>query len=209
VINIKLYYKLAAGAGAAILATALFAGSAMAADLEISGNGKDSTNTIVVTEESCCVVIQSSTTNVGAWVDASASTGGNKASGNTGGDTSISTGDATATASVTVTGGGNSANNPCCCTPDPCENEGCIQGSPSTLISENGADSENTIVVTKKKKTMVLQDTDTNVLAGVKAKAKTGRNRARNNTGGTTSITTGNATSDAYVDVAGGSNTIN
>ena len=205
----KVFYKLAAGTGAAILAAALMTGSALAADLEISGNGAGSDNDIIVTEQSCCTVVQSSTTNVGAWVGASAATGGNTASGNTGGDTSITTGDATSTAGVTVTGGSNTATNPCCCQSDPCNGEDCVGGEHSVLISGNGFNSDNTVVITKKKKSTVVQETETNVWAGVKAKARTGRNRARNNTGGSTTIDTGAATSDAFVDVTGGSNTLN
>ena len=204
----KIYYKLAAGTGAAILAAALMAGSAFAADIEISDNGADSNNTVTVTEESCCTVVQSSQTNVGALVGASASTGGNSASGNTGGNTSITTGNATATASVTVVGGSNVASNPCCCQPDPCEGEGCLGGG-SIVISGNGDDSTNRVTLNKKKKTLVVQESETNVWAGVGAKAKTGRNRARNNTGGTTSINTGAVVSDAFLDVTGGGNTLN
>jgi hypothetical protein len=204
----NLYYKLAAGTGAAILATALFAGSAYAGELEISGNGADSTNKIEVTNTSNCTVIQASETNVWAGVSASASTGGNTASGNTGGNTSISTGDATATASVTVTGGSNTATNPCCCKENCCEGQECVGGH-SALISGNGVDSDNKIKETKTSNQTVIQASKTKVGAWVKAKAKTGKNKAKNNTGGTTDITTGIATSDSFVDVTGGSNTLN
>lgn len=204
----KLYYKLAAGTGAAILAGVLLAGSAFATDLEISGNGADSTNKIEVKTESCCTVVQNTETNVWAGVSASASTGGNEASGNTGGDVSITSGDATATASVSVIGGSNTATNPCCCQSNPCLDGGCVDGL-SALISGNGADSWNQIKITKKGKSSLIQGASTNVDVWVKAKAKTGKNKANANTGGTTTVTSGDGTSTGSVVVVGGSNTIN
>ena len=208
VIKLKLYYKLAAGTGAAILAAALMTGSALAADLEISGNGDDSTNKIEVTQESCCTVVQSSETHVWAGVSASASTGGNEASGNTGGDVSVTSGNATATAGVTVVGGSNTATNPCCCQPNPCEGGGCPEGA-SAVISGNGADSNNQIKITKKSKSTLVQGSSTNVGAWVKAKTKTGKNKANSNTGGTTTIQSGSGTSTSGLTVVGGSNTLN
>ena len=53
----KVVYKLTAGTGAALLAYALMAGSALAADLEIKDNGVGSHNLIVVQESSECTVV--------------------------------------------------------------------------------------------------------------------------------------------------------
>jgi len=200
----KLYFKLAAGTGAAILASVILAGSAYAADLEISGNGKDSNNTIEIKQETCCTVVQTTQTNVWAGVSASASTGGNEASGNTGGDVSVTSGNATAVAGVTVIGGSNSATNPCCCQQTTCEGD-CAQGG-SAVISGNGEDSTNKIKITKTGKSTLVQGASTNVGAWVKAKAKTGKNKANSNTGGTTTVLSGSGTSTSGLTVVGGSN---
>src|SRR3990172_10175842 len=151
----KVYYKLAAGTGAALLAYALMAGSALAADLEIKDNGVGSHNLIVVQESSECTVVQGTETNVLAAVSASASTGGNSASFNTGGNTTITSGNATATATMTVTGGSNTATNPCCCDQDPCPAvEG---GGGNVVISDNGAFSHNWVKKTSVKSSTVVQ----------------------------------------------------
>lgn len=204
----KLYFKLATGTGAAILAAALLAGSAYAADLEISDNGADSNNTIEIKQNSCCTVVQTTQTNVLAGVWASASTGGNQANSNTGGDVSVTSGNATATAGVTVIGGSNSATNPCCCQQATCEGGDCAHEG-SAVISGNGDDSTNKIKITKTGKSTLVQGAGTNVGTLVKAKAKTGKNKANSNTGGTTTVLSGNSTSTSGLTVVGGSNTLN
>ncbi len=52
-------------------------------------------------------VTQTSKTTVWTGVEQSANTGGNSVSGNTGGDSTVVTGDATNSVTVTVTGGDN------------------------------------------------------------------------------------------------------
>ena len=201
----KVVYKLTAGTGAALLAYALMAGSALAADLEIKDNGVGSHNLIVVQESSECTVVQGTETNVLAAVSASASTGGNSASFNTGGNTTITSGNATATATMTVTGGSNTATDPCCCDKNPCD--GAL--APNVVISDNGAFSHNKVKLTNSSNSTVVQGASTNVGAYVGAKAKTGKNKAWFNTGGTTNITSGSATSGSSLTVSGGSNTLN
>lgn len=195
---------------AALLVSLLMA-SVVSADstLEISGNGAGSNNTIEVKLEENCEVKQTSNTNVEAIIYTSASTGGNSASNNTGGNTSITSGDATAVTTVTVTGGSNTATNPCCCD-NQCEECGeCGNGGHSALISGNGANTDNDIKVSKKKNSEIKQRANTSAGLLLNTKAKTGKNRARNNTGGTTTINTGIADSTTDVSVTGGTNTLN
>lgn len=199
-------YKMGSALGAALLVTMLMTGVASAnASLEISGNAAGSNNTIDIKSEDNCKVYQSSNTNVETAVYTSASTGGNSASNNTGGNTSITTGDATSVTVVSVVGGSNSATNPCCCSLQ-CPEE---DSSHSAVISGNGVNSDNDIKVNKKKSSEIKQRANTSVGLHLSTKAKTGKNRARNNTGGTTSVETGKADSTTEVSVLGGSNTLN
>ena len=203
----KLYFKLVAGMGAAIVAGALLAGSTFAADIVIKDNGMGSSNKIVVSNIETCTVVQGSETNVLAAVSASASTGGNSANYNTGGNVTVKSGNASATATMTVTGGSNTATNPCCCEVNPC---GCGGTSvPSVVIADNGVFSCNKVKLTNYSSSTVIQGASTNVGANVGAKAKTGKNKAWFNTGGTTNVTSGKATSSATLTVTGGSNTLN
>ena len=204
----KLGYKVSGAVAAAILWGSLLTPAALAdTTLEISGNGADSTNTIAVSVSEECKVKQTANTDVLADVTTTASTGGNEASGNTGGSVSITTGDATAVTTITVTGGSNTAINPCCCQ-GPCP-EGNPESSHSGVISDNGAGSANTIAVSKSKSSKVKQKANTAVLAVVKTKAKTGKNKANSNTGpGAVTIDTGIANSTTEVTVAGGTNTL-
>ena len=203
----NLTQKLSGALATAAAMGLLLTGSALAADIEITDNGAGSQNTVTVTEVSTCTVFQGTETNVIALVSAKASTGGNKAIGNTGGDVTVTSGDATATASLTVTGGSNTATDPCCCKQNCCQEEGCA--SPETVkIADNGALSKNTVTKTKVGTSSVHQAGATNVLAAVKAKARTGKNKALFNTGGTTTVESGVATSDATKVVTGGSNNL-
>lgn len=201
----KLAYKISASVAGALIWGSLMAPQALAeTSLEISENGTDSTNTISVSISSDCQVKQTANTQVLADVETTASTGNNQASGNTGGSVAITTGDATASSMVTVTGGSNTANNPCCCK-DPCE-EGNKENS--AVIFKNGDGSTNDILVAKTKTMKVKQKANTEVLASVKTRAKTGRNKAKNNTGSGVTVDTGKADSTSEVDVSGGTNSL-
>lgn len=196
----KLAYKLVASAMSAGLILGTFVTSAFAANLEITDNGASSSNSIVVTNSGTCTVSQKANTNVEAMVGASSNTGGNTANRNTGGAVSITTGDADATATITVTGGENTATNPCCCT---LSNE-----PPTTEISGNGDSSTNNVVLTETKSKTVRQRARTRVSALVGARARTGRNSVRGNTGTGTTISTGLSSTTSDLTVTGGVNTL-
>lgn len=183
-----------------VLAPKAFADSIDGSGLEISGNGNGSDNTITVVSTQSCDVTQTANTYVEAMVGASSSTGGNTASNNTGGTTAIDTGNATATAIVEVTGGSNTATDPCCCqSPAPISNP--------ALISGNGNNTTNTITDVSAKSSSIKQKAKTKVFALVGARAKTGKNKAKNNTGpGDVTIDTGTANSTAELIVTGGTN---
>ena len=196
----KLTYKLGAAISSGAIALFAFAPSVFAANLEITGNGPNSDNTIVVANTSSCTVSQKANTNVEALVGASASTGGNTANGNVGGTTSITTGDAMATATMTVIGGSNTATDPCCCTP--------AAEPPTSEISGNGPNTDNDIVVANVKNTTIRQRARTRVRALVGAKAKTGKNTSNGNVGTGTTIGTGVANATSDLEVIGGTNNL-
>lgn len=193
----KLGYSLAtACATLGLLATAGIAFADTSA--EISGNGAESNNTIIIKHKCETVVDQTNKTKVNTEVTANANTGGNSASSNTGGDVTIDTGNASNTVTVDVTGGSNSASLPS----DQC----CCQSTTDTLISGNGEGSTNLVKVKSKKSTVVSQYAKTKVKAKASVKAKTGKNIADDNTGGTVDVTTGNGTNTVGVTVSGGGN---
>ena len=188
------------------LATVGLIGSLIApaalADNTISGNGALSTNTINSVGVSKCAVYQNSSTVAITNASSTANSGQNQANWNTGGNVSVTSGDATATVGVTVTGGANVAIDPCC----GCDGQ--LAPSGDNEISGNGFKSNNDVneVVVNVKK--VKQKSKTWALTSAKAKAKTGKNKANGNTDGTTTVESGVSTAETTVDVAGGGNTL-
>ncbi|MBI4080862.1 MAG: hypothetical protein HY430_03785 [Candidatus Levybacteria bacterium] len=194
--------KIATGVATAALLTTSFIPAAFADTTgEISGNGSGSTNKIIVNENCSNIVDQTNITKVKTTVHATANTGGNTASGNTGGDVTIDTGAASNAVTVTVTGGNNDATvNSCCCS----------TGNVDATISENGTDSYNKIKKNSSNSTLVSQYSKTKVKTKAKKlKAKTGYNKANDNTGGTVGITTDDASNTVDVTVDAGHNTLN
>ena len=168
--------------------------------VDISGNGVGSTNTVEVKNKDNTTVEQTNSTVVGINVTSSANTGGNEANGNTGGDVTIDTGKAVSTVEIAVLGSTNEIVMPDC---------GCAAPVDDVVVSGNGKDSTNTAVVKNKKKKEVKQTNGTVVGATVASKAKTGKNKAKNNTGpGVVEVKTDDSTSEVIVAVEAPSNTI-
>lgn len=195
----NLMFRIGGTLTAGALIASSVAGAAFATDtVAITENGANSVNTVNINNTCVSTVSQSNNLIVGVEAVVSASTGGNIASSNTGGDVTIGTGNAASSVGVVVGGSTNTAQVPSCCI--------CVTGLDVT-IDTNGAKSENTTTVTN---TVVQGGMQTNAaIVGVKAKvkAKTGKNKAKKNTGGTTGITTGAATSSLGVTVSAPSNT--
>ena len=178
---------------AAIVAPASFA----ATTVTISGNGALSYNKANVTNTSSNKVKQTSKTVAITSISAKASTGKNSSSFNTGGTSSIVTGDATNTVGVSVTGGDNTNTSNGC---------GCVDPTTDVTITDNGALSHNTVNVTNSSSNYVSQSNTTVAITSVSTNASTGGNSSSFNTGGASSITTGDATNEVAVVVMGGSN---
>jgi len=184
-----------------LMFSALLPGAVLAdTTVDISGNGNNSNNTVNVSNNQTTNVLQENILEAGIFVISVASTGNNTANNNTGGNVTINTGSATSNVSTIVTGGNNTANITGC---------GCANTTDNVTISGNGNGSDSTVNITNKKVKNVGQGTYTGALVGVGSFAKTGKNKAKNNTGGNTNITTGNASSNVSTNVTGGSNTLN
>lgn len=177
--------------GSLMLATLMPGAAAAATNITISGNGADSNNTANVTNSSNTTVNQTNTQNVSLNISVSAKTGKNTANNNTGGDVEINTGKADATSTINITGGSNTANISC----------GCLATNDTIDIMDNGAESDNKSIVKNKKKAKYDQGGNQYVTGTVKVKAKTGKNKAKNNTTGNVTITTDDATSTSNVTV--------
>ncbi len=192
--------RIAAAAASSALILSLITPAAFAdTNVDISGNGAGSDNDATVVNKDNTTVNQTNNTTIGISISSKANTGGNKASGNTGGDVSIDTGKAVSTVGVSVTGSANAAVLPDC---------GCAPASTDVTISGNGSDSDNTTTVKNKKKKIVNQTNSTTIGATVTSKAKTGKNKAKNNTGGTVAVTTNDATSEVGIEVTSPANVI-
>lgn len=195
--------KVTTGAvSASILAFTILPAVYASTDVTVAENGADSTNGVTVDNSTKTKVEQKSSTYVTNIITTSSSTGGNEIKGTTGeGSPSITTGDATSTTSVTVTGGSNVAEvNPC----------GCENGDTTVDVLGNGTNTDNTVTVKNKKKLKVKQKAKTSVYSEIDTKSKTGKNKIKNTTGsGDATVETGEATSDTTVVVEGGSNGLN
>lgn len=156
---------------------------ASAISLEITGNGVDSDSDIVVVAEQKTEVKQENEFNVNNNINASANTGSNDASRNTGGDVSIDTGDAASTVAVQNAGNANEAEVDCCNS----------AGNVDVLISGNGDSSDSEVNLENENKVKVTQENESKITNRINNDATTGWNDANRNTGGSVSITTGKA----------------
>lgn len=194
--------KAMASAAAAGLMSLLSTGSVLAGTtVVIKDNGYDSDNIVRIRSGCQTTVIQGSETWAVAQISSSASTGGNEASGNTGGNVTVDTGKATSDVAVSVTGGDNSASVDSCCA--------CLDGELDVKIMDNGAKSFNKVNNATWFSETAIQAAKTKAFVGIAAKAKTGKNKAKHNTGGAVIVTTDNAKSTVDVTVEGGTNTLN
>jgi hypothetical protein len=157
-------------------------------DVLISGNGDSSRNRVNLDvnddPETGTLVVQKNSADIDNDVKAKAETGDNDANRNTGGDVSIMTG--MATTGVTVS---NSAN----CNMAYVGGSGEGGMSLSAKILGNGADTRNKIDLDFDRSVWVEQTNRADIDNDVEAKAESGDNDANRNTGGTVSISTGDA----------------
>lgn len=166
--------------------------------IQISGNGTNSTNNADVNITQNTTVVQNNNATVTNNVSANADTGGNKAKDNTGGSVSIDTGDASTNVTVNNTLNQNQADVQCC-----------DLGDTTVKISGNGSDTNNTANLTSNNTTNVYQSNNAKVKNYIYADADTGGNKAKDNTGGSVSITTGDADTNVDASTTANSNMAN
>lgn len=179
---------------AAIVAPASFA----ATTVTIKDNGALSYNKVKVKNWSFKSVDQSNQTVVLTGVHAKAKTGNNDSSFNTGGTSTITTGNAKNTVGVSVTGSTNEN------TGDEC---GCVSPETDVKITGNGALSTNVVYVINGNYNSVSQSNASFIGTHISTSSSTGGNDSSFNTGGDSSIDTGKATNTVGVEVGGSTNT--
>lgn len=156
----------------------VFAPTVRAMELVISGNGSGADSQISTQVETTTKVVQTNEANISNEVATDANTGGNRASGNSGGETPVNTGNIDT--KLTVENSVNStATNIDCCSQD-------IGAS----ITGNGSDSQNSINLRQNNSTEVVINQSADIKNNVKGSANTGGNSANDN-GGNVSIQTG------------------
>ncbi len=161
-------------------------------DVLISGNGSYSANKADLDKNSTTDIFQNNNAYVSNYVNADAKTGDNDANRNTGGDVLVRTGHALTNVNLSTEANANIAL--------VGSREGAGNGGNTTLrIIGNGSHSENEIDLEANRSVTLVQDNYADVRNNVYADASTGRNDAKDNTGGDVVINTGNA--KAKVDV--------
>jgi len=146
-----------------------------AADVVVTGNGAWSSNNVNVSSNHEMEIIQKNMTDTVNTVISNALTGGNNASFNTGGNTSVTSGPATSTVGIVNEGSKNILSVPSNC--------GCNQQDTSVVVAGNGAGSHNYISANSNDETHLVQANNTHVTNTVYSTAATGGNTASFNTG--------------------------
>jgi len=198
--NLKV--KLTTGLATAALLATTFAPVAFASTNTISDNGAGSTNKIKFKNSNKTKVTQSNATAVINLTGVLQNTGNNTANNNSGnGDVTVDSGNANSTVNNTTISGSNTA------TADLC---GCPTENTTNTINNNGARSDNKIIVKNFNKSKVEQTNETLVVNGTLIAQNTGSNHANNNTGdGNVNVYSGNTTANVNNSTTTGSNFLN
>ncbi len=171
------------------------------AEVVISGNGADSKNKAKLNLGGSTIVAQSNDSYVSNNVDADSSTGDNSAKKNTGGNVEIATGNAVTHVDLSTAVNSNWAK--------VSGGNHVLGDGVSLKILGNGADSSNAIKLDLGRDILLQQYNDSEINNWVTTEAETGDNKAKSNTGGASSIDTGNAFAGAVVDNAANFNSAN
>ncbi len=177
--------KVVATAATFGLVTSLFLGSAFADTTVVTdGNGANSINNQAVTATDTTVVSQSQQSNISNTISGKVDTGNNNASDNTGGNTVIGTGMATANTNIVNKSNAASAS--------VGDNSGLGGGANTwSQITGNGFGSNNSNAITQNNSQSLFQTQGANFANAVDQNVNSGNNAADANTGGSNAIFTG------------------
>lgn len=177
-----------------------------------AGNGSDSTNSATASDSSTSATFQSNDADINNVIVLEANSGNNTSSGNTGGNTTLTTGDANVSANVTNFVNNNIAGGVVINTvniygdlvgdiilPEQSLCGGTCDSSTSATNSGNGSDSTNTATVSTSQDAVTFQSNDAEIANAVILDAQTGNNSAEKNTGGDSSIQSGDSNLDVNV----------
>lgn len=154
----------------------------------VDGNGADSQNRTNVQNSNTTSAFQTNTADVTNTVSNNDQTGNNTANRNTGGDVLVLTGHALSNTTINTAANANVAD-----FSGGSSNGG---GSSDVLIKGNGFGSSNNVDLTSNNSATVVQDNLANIRNLVNSDLNTGRNQANENTGGNTTVDTGDAMSN-------------
>lgn len=167
--------------------------------IKVANNGYESDNSANLELSNKTVVAQENNADVKNKINADSSTGDNELNKNTGGDNSITTGNAWTGVQVSNEANSNWANV-----------GGNGNGSTVDLIvTGNGAETDNNIDLYLDRDMTLQQYNNSDIANYLDASANTGWNEASKNTGGDTSIDTGNAKTAVLADTAANFNWAN
>lgn len=170
------------------------AAPAFAATVTVTGNGRNSHNTVNVHKTNTNVATQTSNTGVHNTVYVSQNSGGNKSHDNLG-DSTITSGHTNSNVNLSVTGGSNVLTAPTC---------GCDTDD-TVVVAGNLRNSHNTVNLNNSQTNVLSQTSNTSLYNFVGVSQNTGGNTSHDNLGDST-ITSGNANSNVNTVVDGGSN---
>ena len=154
--------------------------------VEVSGNGNTSQNTVTVSSDQNTNVSQTNEADVNNSVASGANTGENNAANNSGATIELSTGDISSQTNVTNNLNASSVATPCC-------------GSTlDVTIDGNGSDSVNTIHTEVTSTTTINVAQIANITNNINVLANTGNNQANDNAGAV-EINTGDITTKGYL----------
>lgn len=190
--------KPAAIISSTILLLILLTKPTQAMTVAVTGNGSDSTSVVDVSQTQQTTVQQTNTATVTNNISVTSNTGNNSASRNTGGDVSITTGNATTSVTVANAVNGSDLNTTGSGVVTSNHNQNSTNNTEVT-ISGNGSDSHNFVSLDLNHITGVTQNNSGTVNNNVDATANTGDNHADRNTGGSVLISTGNATTEVIL----------
>ncbi len=194
--NLKIRFATAIATGAVLVSSV--APAFAATTIEISGNGRDSTNDAAVATHNSTTVTQTNVANINNNTTVNSDTGHNKANDNIGGDVTVKSGAANTDVTVQNSANSNVANVANC---------GGCNGGADVLISGNGRNSTNEVGLTQVNRTGVEQTNVANVNNNTTVNSNTGHNKANDNGGqGDVSVESGAVDTTVTVGTAVNSN---